>query len=211
MITVLLADDQTMIATALAALLGLEADLEVVGQVGDCAGVVEAAAALAPDVVLMDVQMPRGVRGDGRPGPIDGIEATAEVVASASSTRVIVLTTFGRAGYLRRAMEAKASGFMVKDAPADRLVEAIRRVAQGLKVIDPELAAASLTLGPSPLSDKETEVLREVAVGTGTAEIAKQLYLSEGTVRNHISSAIGKLGVAKRGEAIRVATENGWL
>ena len=211
MIKIALADDQAMIRMALATLLQLEPDIEVVGQVGDCASALALAASAGPDVLLMDVQMPAGVRADGRPGPADGIAATAELLAVGGPTRVIVLTTFGRAGYLRRTMEAGASGFMVKDAPAERLVEGIRRVAQGLRVVDPELAAASLTLGPSPLSEKEAAVLRQAADGASTAQIAKRLYLSQGTVRNHISAAIGKLGVPNRADAIRRATENGWL
>jgi two-component system, NarL family, response regulator DesR len=207
-IRVLVADDQAMIRSALAALIGLEDDMEVVGLPGTCAEAVAAVAALAPDVVLMDVQMPRG---DGPDAPSDGIEATARILAAHPSVRVGVLTTFGRPGYLRRTLESGATGFMVKDAPADQLLDGIRRLARGLRAVDPELAAASLSIGPSPLSEKETEVLRAVDLGGSTADVAARVFLSEGTVRNHISNAIGKLGVANRTEALRVATENGWI
>lgn len=205
MIRVVMADDQAMIRSALATLVGLAADVEVVGQAGDGSEAVALTAALRPDVVVMDVQMPASS------GPRDGIEATAEVLRVSPTTRVIVVTTFGRAGYLRRAMEAGASGFMVKDAPADELVEAIRRVAAGLRVVDPELAAQSLAMGPSPLSEGETRVLAAAAAGGSTADIAGRVFLSEGTVRNYLSSAIGKLGAANRAEAVRRADENGWL
>ena len=155
-------------------------------------------------MVLMDVRMPRK----------DGIEATAEILDQVPVDRapkIIVLTTFGRAGYLRRAMESGALGFMVKDTPVEQLVDAIRRVHQGMKVVDPELAAQSLAVGPSPLTAKETEVLQAAAAGGSTAAIAARLFLSEGTVRNHVSAAIGKLGVANRAEAVRTASDNGWI
>ncbi|OYN92093.1 response regulator transcription factor [Parenemella sanctibonifatiensis] len=203
---VLLADDQTMIRAALATMVDLESDLVVVGQVGNCAEVVAAAAELHPDVVLMDVQMPTG---DG--GPADGLAATAAVLAASPTTRVIVLTTFGRPGYLRRAMEAGAVGFMVKDSPADTLIEGIRRVAAGLRAVDPELAAASLSAGPNPLSAREIEVLTATAAGGSTAAIAARVHLSEGTVRNHLSAIFAKLGAGSRAEAVAVATEQGWL
>ncbi len=206
MIKVLLADDQGMIREAFAALLQLEADLEVVGQAATCAAAVDVARATDPDVVLMDVQMPSG------PGQLsDGIAATAQIVAERPKARVIILTTFGRPGYLRRAMEAGAVGFMVKDAPADQLIEGIRRVYRGLRVVDPALAADSLSLGASPLTERETEVLAAAARGGSTGAIAAKVYLSEGTVRNHLSAAMGKLGAATRAEAVRMATENGWL
>lgn len=207
-IRVLVADDQAMIRSALAALIGLEEDMEVVGQPGTCADAVAAVSELSPDVVLMDVQMPSG---DGPDAPADGIAATAQILRDHPSVRIGVLTTFGRPGYLRRTLEAGATGFMVKDAPADQLLDGIRRLAHGLRAVDPELAAASLSIGASPLSEKETEVLRAVSLGGSTADISARVFLSEGTVRNHISSAIGKLGVANRAEAIRVATDNGWV
>lgn len=206
MIRLLLADDQELIRSALAALLSLEPDLTVVGQAGDCAAAVAAAAASTPDVVLLDVQMPAGGLAVD-----DGIDTIPALLAAAPDARVVVVTTFGRPGYLRRALEAGASGFMVKDAPADRLVEGIRRVAAGLRVVDPELAAASLSIGPSPLSDKEAEVLAAASGGASTAAIAARVHLSEGTVRNYLSNAIGKLGARNRAEAIRAATDNGWL
>lgn len=207
-IRVLVADDQAMIRSALAALIGLEDDMEVVGCPGTCADAVAAVAEHRPDVVLMDVQMPSG---EGPDAPADGIAATARIRREHPTARIGVLTTFGRPGYLRRTLEAGATGFMVKDAPADQLLDGIRRLARGLRAVDPELAAASLSIGASPLSDKETEVLRAVSLGGSTADIAARVFLSEGTVRNHISSAIGKLGVANRAEAIRVATDNGWV
>jgi two-component system response regulator DesR len=206
MISVLLADDQALIRQAFAALLQLESDIEVVGQAASAAAVVELARQTHPDVILMDVQMPTT---DGRLA--DGIAATAQITAEAPATRVIILTTFGRPGYLRRAMEAGAVGFMVKDAPADQLIEGIRRVHRGLRVVDPALAADSLSLGSSPLTERETEVLAAAAEGGTTGAIAAKVFLSEGTVRNHLSAAMGKLGAANRAEAVRMATDNGWL
>lgn len=212
MIRLAVADDQSILRSGLVALLRLETDLEVVGEAADAAAALDVVAATDPDVLLLDVQMPPGTGADGRPGPQDGIEVARRLRAGgAARPRIIVLTTFGRAGYLRRTMETGAEGFMVKDAPVERLVDAIRRVRQGLRVVDPDLAAQSLSVGPSPLTAKETEVLRAAASGAGTAQIAATLFLSEGTVRNHISSAIGKLGVAGRAEAVRRATDNGWL
>ncbi len=207
MIRVLVADDQAMIRTALAALLGLEDDIEVVAQVGTVADAVAAARRDRPDVVVLDVQMPSG------PGAswTDGIEGIPALLRGAPGARVIVATTFGRPGYLRRALEAGAVGFVVKDAPAERLVDAVRRAASGLRVVDPELAAASLSMGPSPLTPKEADVLAAASGGASTAEIAATVLLSEGTVRNYLSSAIGKLGARNRAEAIRTATDNGWL
>jgi two-component system response regulator DesR len=206
MISVLLADDQALIRQAFAALLQLESDIKVVGQAASASAVVELARQTHPDVILMDVQMPTT---DGRLA--DGIAATARIMAEAPATRVIILTTFGRPGYLRRAMEAGAVGFMVKDAPADQLIEGIRRVHRGLRVVDPALAADSLSLGSSPLTERETEVLVAAAEGGGTGAIAAKVFLSEGTVRNHLSAAMGKLGAANRAEAVRMATDNGWL
>lgn len=207
MITIMVADDQAMIRSALAAMLSLEDDLVVSAQAGTCAEAIDAAEQHQPEVVLLDVQMPAGPDTTAQ----DGIEATPRILAVSPKSRVIIVTTFGRPGYLRRAMEAGAVGFMVKDAPGERLVEAVRRASQGLRVVDPELAAASLSVGASPLSAKETEVLRAAAKGGGTAEIAQRVYLSQGTVRNHLSAAIGKVGAANRAEAIRVATDQGWL
>lgn len=205
-IRVLLADDQALIRQALAALLQLEPDLVVVGQAADAASAVALTAQTSPDVVLMDVQMPAGPNG-----LVDGIGATAAITAARPAVRVIILTTFGRPGYLRRAMEAGAVGFMVKDSPADQLIEGIRRVHRGLRVVDPTLAADSLSLGSSPLTERETAVLSAAAAGGSTGAIAAAVFLSEGTVRNHLSAAMGKLGAATRAEAVRLATENGWL
>ncbi len=206
MIRVLVADDQALIREAFTALLRLEPDIDVVGQAGTCAEAAELARTREPQVILMDVQMPPG---PGRFG--DGIAATAQILRDRPQSRVIILTTFGRPGYLRRAMEAGAVGFMVKDAPADQLIEGVRRVARGLRVVDPALAADSLSLGPSPLTERETEVLAAAARGGSTGAVAAQVHLSEGTVRNHLSSAIGKLGTVTRAEAVRLATDNGWL
>jgi two-component system response regulator DesR len=200
-IRLLLADDQALVRGALVALLALEPDLEVVAEVGRGDEVVDAARRARPDVVLMDVDMPG----------LDGISASAAVRAAVPSCRVLVVTTFGRPGYLQRAMAAGASGFVVKDTPARRLADAVRRVHQGLRVVDPELAAETLAVGPSPLSARETEVLSCSRVGGTVADLATQLHLSEGTVRNHLSAAIGKTGARTRAEAVRLADEAGWL
>ncbi|MFT4297553.1 MAG: response regulator transcription factor [Micropruina sp.] len=206
MIRVLVADDQELIRTALATTLSLEDDIEVVGQAGSCAAAVEVAGRTQPDVVLLDVQMPTG----GLAGE-DGIDAIVPLLAAAPGARVLVVTTFGRPGYLRRALESGAIGFMVKDAPVGRLLEGIRRAHQGLRQVDPELAAASLSLGASPLTEREAQVLAASVGGTSTAEIAAAVFLSEGTVRNYLSSAIGKLAARNRAEAIRTAVDNGWI
>ena len=207
MIRVAVADDQAILRGGLAALLRLEPDLEVVGEAATCAGTLEMVRQAEPDVLLLDVQMPAGADG----APADGIGVAEQLQGTDGAPRIIVLTTFGRAGYLRRTMEAGAGGFMVKDTPVERLVDAIRRVHQGLRVVDPELAAQSLAVGPSPLTAKETEVLQTVATGASTAQIAQTIFLSEGTVRNHLSAVIGKLGVTNRAEAVRAASDNGWI
>ncbi|WP_432559315.1 response regulator [Granulicoccus sp. GXG6511] len=206
MTRVLIADDQTLIRTALATMLGLEDDLEVVAQADTCAATVRQAAESRPDVVLLDVQMPAGGLGVE-----DGIDALPHLLAAAPEAKIIVVTTFGRPGYLRRALEAGAVGFLVKDTPVDRLIEGIRKAAAGLRVVDPELAAASLSIGASPLSEKEALVLAASTGGASTGEIARAVHLSEGTVRNYLSSAIGKLGARNRAEALRLATDNGWV
>ncbi len=207
MIRVAIADDQAILRGGLAALLRLETDLDVVGEASTCAGTLELVETSQPDVLLLDVQMPAG----SHEAPADGIAVAEQLQDAPGAPRIIVLTTFGRAGYLRRTMEAGAGGFMVKDTPVERLVDAIRRVHQGLRVVDPELAAQSLAVGPSPLTAKETEVLQAAAAGGTTAAIAGRLFLSEGTVRNHVSAAIGKLGVGNRAEAVRTASDNGWI
>lgn len=206
MIRLLVADDQDLVRSALATTLGLEDDIEVVGQAGDCAAAVATTAQAQPDVVLLDVQMPSGgLKCE------DGIDAIAELLRGAPQAKVLVVTTFGRPGYLRRALEAGASGFMVKDAPVERLLDGIRRVHAGLRMVDPELAAASLSLGNSPLTEREAQVLGASVGGSSTAQVAAKLFLSEGTVRNYLSAAIGKLGARNRAEAIRTAEDNGWL
>lgn len=206
MIKVLVADDQALIRQAFSALLRLESDIEVVGQAADSPDVLRQLELARPDVILMDVQMP-GLDGQGE----DGIAATAAIMAEHPDIKVIILTTFGRPGYLRRAMEAGAVGFMIKDSPAEQLIDGIRRVMRGLRVVDPTLAADSLSLGSSPLTQREAEVLAAAARGESTASVATAVHLSEGTVRNHLSSAMGKLGAATRAEAVRIAIESGWL
>jgi len=200
-IRVLLADDQHLVRGALAALLSLEEDIEVVGQVGRGDQVANAVGTLTPDVVLMDVEMPG----------IDGLAAAAAIRAARPATRVLIVTTFGRAGYLRRAMEAGALGFVVKDAPPDALADAVRRVARGERVVDPTLAASTLASGPSPLTGRERDVLVAARDGATVADIAARLFLSEGTVRNYLSAAIAKTGARNRLEALRTAEESGWL
>ena len=203
---VLIADDQTLIRTALATMLAIEDDLDVVAQAESCGAAVHQAASTQPDVVLLDVQMPAGGLDVD-----DGIDVLPHLLAAAPEAGVIVVTTFGRPGYLRRALEAGAIGFLVKDTPVDRLIDGIRKAAAGLRVVDPELAAASLSIGASPLSEKEGLVLAASTGGVSTSEIARTVHLSEGTVRNYLSSAIGKLGARNRAEALRLATENGWV
>ncbi|KRC57722.1 MULTISPECIES: response regulator transcription factor [unclassified Nocardioides] len=201
MIRLVLADDQALVRGALSALLGLEPDLDVVAEVGTGEDAVTVARDERPDVVLMDVEMPG----------MDGIEACAAVRSASPDTRVLVVTTFGRPGYLRRALQAGASGFVVKDTPASQLADAVRRVHQGLRVVDPGLATDSLVSGESPLTGRETDVLRAARDGSSVAAIAGRLFLSEGTVRNHLSAAIGKTGASNRAEAVLVADGNGWL
>jgi two-component system response regulator DesR len=200
-IRLLLADDQALVRGALAALLSLEPDLTVVAEVGRGDEVVAAARSAAPDVALLDVEMPG----------LDGIEATEALRAAVPGCRVLMVTTFGRPGYLRRAMEAGASGFVVKDTPARQLAEAVRRVHAGLRVVDASLAAETLASGVSPLTVRETDVLRAARAGGTVADLAASVHLSEGTVRNHLSAAIGKTGARTRAEAVRIAEENGWL
>jgi two-component system response regulator DesR len=200
-IKLLVADDQDLVRQALCALLALQADFEVVAQVGRGDEVVAAVLEHEPDVALLDIEMPG----------LDGLAAAAVVTAQAPSCKVVILTTFGRAGYLRRAMDAGAAGFVVKDARAEVLADAIRRVVGGEKVVDPALAVATLTVGESPLTARERDVLIVARDGSTVAEIAGKLYLSEGTVRNYLSNAIAKTGTRNRMEAVRVADERGWL
>ena len=201
MIRVLLAEDQELVRGAMAALLSLEADIEVVAEVGRGDEVLPAAIEARPHVALLDIEMPGG----------DGIAAAAQLRMRLPDCRVLILTTFGRPGYLRRAMASGASGFMLKDAPAADLAVAIRRTMAGQRVVDPQLAAQALTEGDSPLSSRESEVLAASADGSSVALVAKRLFLSEGTVRNHLSAAIQKLNARNRAEAARIAEEKGWL
>jgi two-component system, NarL family, response regulator DesR len=201
MIRILLAEDQSMVRGALAALLAFEPDLEVVAQVSSGDQVVAVAEEARPDVALLDIEMPG----------IDGIEAAARLRRVLPECRILILTTFGRPAYLRRAMEAGASGFLVKDAPAERLANAIRRTATGERIVDPELAAAALQDAESPLTARERDVLEAGARGSPVSEIALRLHLSEGTVRNYLSTAIGKTGARNRTEAWRIARDRGWL
>ncbi len=201
MIRLLLADDQALVRGALAALLDLESDLEVVAQVGRGDEVVEAARVSGAEVCLLDIEMPG----------MNGIDAAAAVRRELPGVRSLVVTTFGRPGYVRRAIEAGASGFVVKDTPARQLADAVRRVHAGLRVIDPDLAAESLIDGPSPLTGRERELLTHALDGSPVSAIAARVHLSEGTVRNHLSAAIGKTGAATRSEAARIAQERGWL
>lgn len=201
MIRVLLAEDQGMMRGALAMLLGMEEDIEVVGQVEAGDQVLATAMETRPDVALLDIEMP------GR----SGLDAAADLRDKLPSCRVLILTTFGRPGYLRRAMESGASGFLMKDGPVEELADAIRKVLTGQQVIDPALAAAALSAGPNPLTDRERDVLTAAADGATVADIARRLFLSEGTVRNYLSSAIGKTGSRSRIEAVQTARSNGWL
>jgi two-component system response regulator DesR len=200
-IRVLLAEDQGMVRGALATLLDLEGDLEVVAQISRGDQVVEAALAANPDVALLDIEMPG----------IDGLEAAALLHRALPSCVIIMLTTFGRPGYLRRAMEAGATGFVVKDGPADQLAVSIRRAVAGERVIDTALAAAALSDGTNPLTPRERDVLHAASAGAAIATIAESLFLSQGTVRNYLSSAIQKTGARNRIEAVRVAERQGWL
>jgi two-component system, NarL family, response regulator DesR len=201
MIRLVIADDQALVRGALAALLGLEPDIDVVAEVGRGDEVVDAVVLNHADVALLDVEMPG----------MDGIAAAAELRKTAPECRVLMVTTFGRPGYLRRAMQAGAGGFVVKDTPARQLADAVRKVASGLRVVDPALAAETLTSGESPLTERETDVLRAASQGGTVANIAKATFLSDGTVRNYLSSAMGKTGAKTRAEAVHVAQENGWL
>ncbi|MGH3045782.1 MAG: response regulator transcription factor [Gaiellaceae bacterium] len=201
MIRILIAEDQGMVRGALAALLAFEPDLEVVAEVGTGDEVVAAASEHRPDVALLDVEMPG----------IDGIAAASALRRDVPDCTPLILTTFARPAYLRRAMEAGAAGFLVKDAPAERLANAIRRAAAGERVVDPELAATALADGESPLTPREREVLEAGAAGAPIAEIAERLHLSEGTVRNYLSAAIGKTGARNRVEAWSIARERGWV
>jgi two-component system response regulator DesR len=200
-IRILLAEDQGMVRGALAALLDLEPDLQVVAQVAAGDQVLAAAERSEPDIALLDIEMPG----------LDGLSAARSLRTARPDCRVLILTTFGKPGYLRRAMDAGVAGFLVKDGPVEQLAEAIRRVLAGERVIDPALAVAALTAGSNPLSQRERDVLAAAVDGSTATEIAGRLHLSEGTVRNYLSAAIQKTGARNRVEAGRVAADNGWL
>ncbi len=200
-IRVLLAEDQAMVRGALAALLALEGDIEIVAEAARGDEIVPLALATRPDVALLDIEMPGG----------DGLTAAAALHEQLPTCRVLILTTFGRPGYLRRAMESSVVGFLVKDAPAAQLATAIRRTVAGERVVDPALAAAALSEGNNPLTAREREVLRVAATGLSIAEIARSISLSDGTVRNYLSSAIQKLEAHNSTEAARIAERKGWL
>jgi two-component system response regulator DesR len=201
MIRVLIAEDQGMVRGALASLLELEPDIDVVAQVGRGDEVVSSALAARPDVALLDIEMPGA----------SGLEAAGALREQLPECRVLILTTFGRPGYVRRAMAGGASGFLLKDAPAADLARAVRRAVAGERVVDPGLAATALSQGDSPLTGREREVLAASRRHSTVAELAGALHLSQGTVRNHISAAIGKLDARNRLDAVRIAEDNGWL
>ena len=200
-VRVLLAEDQAMVRGALSALLSLEGDIEIVAEASRGDQVLPAALNTLPDVALLDIEMPGG----------DGLEAAAVLHERLPSCLVVILTTFGRSGYLKRAMESGAVGFLLKDAPASELAKAIHRVMKGERVVDPALAAAALSEGDNPLTEREREVLAASEGGATIEDIAARLYLSEGTVRNYLSTAIKKLGARNRVEAARLAERKGWL
>ncbi|HEX8251969.1 MAG TPA: response regulator transcription factor [Thermoanaerobaculia bacterium] len=200
MIRIVVAEDQKMVLGALAALLEIEGDIEVIGRARDGEEALAICRAQKPDVVLTDIEMPR----------MTGLELASAIKREALPTRVIILTTFARGGYLRRALEAGASGYLLKDSPSEQLANAVRRVKTGGRVIDPELAAEAWS-EPDPLTDRERQVLRMAGDGQTSADIASTLHLSEGTVRNYLSEAISKLGAGNRVEAARIARDKGWL
>jgi two-component system, NarL family, response regulator DesR len=200
MIRVVIAEDQGMVRGALAALLSLDPSLEVAGQARNGSEALELVARLLPDILLTDIEMPE----------LTGLEVAAEIKRRRLPVRVAILTTFARAGYLRRALDAGVSGYLLKDAPSSSLADALRRIKAGFRVIDPELAAEAWT-DPDPLTDRERQVLRYAGEGAASAEIAERLSLSEGTVRNYLSEAISKTGASNRTEAARIARQKGWL
>jgi len=199
-IRVVIAEDQGMVLGALAALLEIEGDISVAGRARDGREALDAVLRNKPDVFITDIEMPH----------MSGLEVAAELKRRRAGTRVIIVTTFARAGYLRRALDAGASGYLLKDRPAEELAEAVRRVHRGLRVIDPELATEAWS-EPDPLTDRERQVLRLAGDGMASGDIAAELHLSEGTVRNYLSEAISKLGASNRVEAARIARTKGWL
>lgn len=201
MIRVLIADDQALVRGAMAALLNLEPDLEVVAEVADGQAVLDALKHVPVDVCLLDIQMPG----------LDGIETAERIRTEVPGVKTLMVTTFDRPGYLKRALAAGASGFVVKDTPADQLAEAVRRIHSGLRVVDPQLAQESLFEGENTLTEREVDVLRKAADGEPVAKIAATLFLSAGTVRNYLSNAIAKTGTTNRIEAARIARDRGWI
>ncbi|MDR8409617.1 response regulator transcription factor [Nonomuraea sp. 3-1Str] len=202
MIRVLLAEDQHVVRGALAALLGLEADLEVVAAVDSGDAAVAAAPAHRPDVAVMDIDMP---------GRLDGLDAASEIRARVPSCRMLMLTGYGKPGHLRRALAAQVDGFLLKTAPPEDLVAAIRKVAAGERVLDPSLAVAAWGLAENPLTGREADVLRLAAGGADATDIAAQLHLTAGTVRNYLTGIVAKLNARNRTDAVRIATEAGWI
>ncbi len=200
MIRIVLAEDQAMVRGALAALLGLEPDVAVVGEAGDGLQAWKLIAEHRPDVLLTDIEMPG----------LTGLDLAVRLQEAQSTTRVVILTTFGRAGYLRRALDAGVRGYLLKDAPSEQLASALRQVMRGVRVVDPQLAVAAWG-EEDPLTERERAVLRLAGEGATSAQIAERLHLSQGTVRNYLSEAIGKLGAANRIEAFRTARQKGWL
>jgi two-component system, NarL family, response regulator DesR len=200
-IRVLLAEDQTMLRGALAALLDLESDITIVAQAANGREALKLAREFAPDVVVTDIEMPE----------MTGLELAAALKQAESKSRVVILTTFARPGYLRRALDAGARGYLLKERPASELAEAIRRVHNGLRAVDPALAAEAWSADEDPLSDRERQILQRAGDGRSSSEIAAELRLSEGTVRNYLSEAIAKLGAANRVDAARIARAKGWL
>ena len=200
-IRVLLAEDQTMLRGALSSLLELEPDITIVAQAANGREAQRLARELQPDIVVTDIEMPQ----------MTGLEFAASLKESDSKARVIILTTFARPGYLRRALDAGARGYLLKERPASELAEAIRRVHAGLRAVDPALAAEAWGADEDPLSDRERQILQRAGDGRSSAEIAAELRLSEGTVRNYLSEAIAKLGAANRVDAARIARTRGWL
>lgn len=200
-IRVLVAEDQAMVLGALAALLETESDIAVCGRAAHGREALTLIAKAAPDVLITDIEMPE----------MTGLTLAAEVRDRYPQTQVIILTTFARSGYLRRALDAGAKGYLLKDRPAAELADAVRRVHRGLRVVDPELAAEAWGSGPDPLTERERQILWRAGEGRSTLEIAGELHLSEGTVRNYLSEAISKLGAQNRVEAARIARAKGWL
>lgn len=200
-IEVILAEDQGMVLGALAALLNTEPDITVIASAANGRAAMEAVTKHPPQVLVTDIEMPE----------LTGLELAAQVRERFPKTRIVILTTFARPGYLRRALDAGAQGYLLKDRPASELAEAIRRVHRGLRVVDPDLAAEAWSADPDPLTDRERQILQRASDGKSTGEVARELGLSEGTVRNYLSESIAKLGVSNRIEAARLARSKGWL